>query len=433
MSRLIRWTALAGPRETTPERREGSWADLLADLGSPVEVADKAGPAWSPAVYPPGATRSSLAVASISVLVIDIDHTTMSVLEGVCARMADYRVLVHSTYSHDESNVSVRIVVDLTRDVLPAEWAAFRAAVQAEYQIPGDPQTKDLARLYFRPSCRPGYLDRAIFEHQDGQPLDVDAVLSRANHRPVPVPVKGPRPHAARSAVVPVDVTFSVAAAFDAVRDLRNGYKRKKNEELLELCERILEGRPLAEVGGRDATINRTMGVLAHKFPAGTPPEVAVEVVRRAVEGIPATPETGETTAYWLAEARDCYERAMVRRVESDAVKAEQDARLREMMSAGARRASRTAGTEVPPTEDDSDPEDDVETLQEQPADAGADWQAQLIYLPAKEGDEHPRLKPCLHNAAVILGGSPEWEGVIKWNEVTRQIEVRGGPLPAKC
>ena len=56
---LLSLTRFARRTDTTPEPWPVSWGDLTAALSRFEFRASKDGPLWSPAEYPPGATRGS--------------------------------------------------------------------------------------------------------------------------------------------------------------------------------------------------------------------------------------------------------------------------------------------------------------------------------------------------------------------------------------
>ncbi len=142
----------------------------------------KFGPAWSPASYVPGATRSKHNVQSVCLLVLDCDHLSDTALDSLISRLSAYRYLLHSTHSDgrnatpENANRCVRLILPLSRPVPGSEWFAFwRRAIQ-HLQVGDwvDTTPKDPSRLYFLP-CSPADGD-PIFDTNEGQTLDVDSV-----------------------------------------------------------------------------------------------------------------------------------------------------------------------------------------------------------------------------------------------------------------
>lgn len=136
--------------------------------------------AWSPATYPRGATRDKTNVESISTLVFDVDHATDEQLAAMRLKLAPYRFAEHASHHDRAGDHRRRIVIELSRPVLSAEWLAFWATSASMLGVPADRAAKDTSRLYFLPT-RPCDADY-FFESHDGVPLDVDEVLTRVAH-----------------------------------------------------------------------------------------------------------------------------------------------------------------------------------------------------------------------------------------------------------
>lgn len=137
------------------------------------------GALWSPASYPPGARRAKANVASVSALVLDVDHLPDAVsLTAALGSVSRYQSIAHSSHSDRPGNHCIRFVLALSRPVLGHEWPRFWDAAVQHLQVPADKATRDASRLFFR-SSRPADAYYA-FAAVDGTPLDVDAVLAAA-------------------------------------------------------------------------------------------------------------------------------------------------------------------------------------------------------------------------------------------------------------
>ena len=146
-----------------------------------IKVADKRSlPAWSPAVFEPGARRRAEAVRAVSCLVMDVDHGDFDAAfepwPGVLA-------VVHTTWSHRADAQRFRLVIPLVRPVPAPRWrSAWRWAAG---RCPGsDPACKDPSRLYFRPAVPSPEAERSA-RVQGGRLLDV---LDELPDEPPPVP-----------------------------------------------------------------------------------------------------------------------------------------------------------------------------------------------------------------------------------------------------
>jgi hypothetical protein len=142
----------------------------------------KYGAAWSPAVYPPGATRANRNVGVVSLLVVDLDHLTDDQLDAAGRPLQPYRYVAHPSHGDRPGDRCWRVVVALSEPVLAADWPRFWAAAMAMLGQPADESCCDAARLYFLPTRRSDAPDGQVEVHE-GAPVDVRAVLASAPPR----------------------------------------------------------------------------------------------------------------------------------------------------------------------------------------------------------------------------------------------------------
>lgn len=201
----LRISLFSNRRDTIPDHVEVSFRDLA--LISHTERAEKDGALFSPAEYRAGESRGNAGVLRLHCLVIDLDHLrhdrALEILEDLFAKGLE--TWVYSTHSYDEDEAegaSLRVVIKISRPVVPDEWRVFWA--QAIYEIAPecDPARKDLAGMYYLPSCKP-HAPR-VNVYTQGEPLDVDALLERASHARGRVVSKGDDLSVSRRIVAPV-------------------------------------------------------------------------------------------------------------------------------------------------------------------------------------------------------------------------------------
>jgi hypothetical protein len=140
-------------RDNRPQRLATSWDKLAARLcTAPVRrVEQKLDlPAWCPAVWPEGVTRSALTVDAVSCMVLDYDDGTT--IDQAHARWRDWPHVIHTSWSHQHAHHKFRVVLPLEepvgRDLWPRAWAW--AAGYSGLTI--DPKCKDPGRIYFLPA-----------------------------------------------------------------------------------------------------------------------------------------------------------------------------------------------------------------------------------------------------------------------------------------
>ncbi len=182
---ISRFTSRLAP----PVRSSISWQGIAEMLGDPCRTActvvtcqgsacpHKEGGCWSPAVFS-GNRRSRQDVEAVTCLVLDVDHATEATVEAFRGQLADYQHMLHTTHADRPGDRCMRVVVQLSRPVLPTEWSRFWAAAVFALGMPRDLACGDIARCYYLPS-RPRDADYLAVVHM-GDPLDVDAVLAAA-------------------------------------------------------------------------------------------------------------------------------------------------------------------------------------------------------------------------------------------------------------
>ena len=169
------------------QHKADSWEDFVAwlDLHNPASVKECGGyvagllqPTVGHSGHPTcvGLHRNSRAVVSRAVLTLDVDSARVGFELDVRLELKSALAL-HTTWSHKADAPRWRLLVPLDRGVSPREYRTLVAAVMdalGEEQF--DPGSKEPERFMHRPSTQGAY--RYVLE--DGDPLDVDAWLLRA-------------------------------------------------------------------------------------------------------------------------------------------------------------------------------------------------------------------------------------------------------------
>ncbi len=378
---------------TTPEPK----CDPASCLGKECNFKKSRG-SWSPVSLKEGSTRSNDAVESVNYFVADLDHMTDDALATVLASIAGYAHVVYSTHNHAPPlEGSYRLVMALSRSVVPAEWKAVRTGIVRALELPIDPNTKDLSRLYALPDVRTGcpfYTTQA-----DGVALEVDEALQVAGQPAAKAPTSPP--------IAPE--VYDLGALRDllaAPRRSKASSTDEKKREQAEILARILEGRPLAKVGERDAVILRSAGLLAYWLPANTPWEVVAEILRPSLTAMLTAEPDERGLDYMFDVAAKKYARQMESRNAADAQRAVEKAKLGELKA-------RLAGKSVTAA---------AFALADAPnADPDA-WKSALVE--AKGGYRGNEL-----NAQILIGCDPEIRDTLKWNTLSQSVAVVGGPF----
>ncbi|RKI14259.1 DNA primase [Corallococcus sp. AB030] len=343
---------------------------------------------WSPVDI--GARRLDSEVRAVTALVFDVDAVQEAQLEEAAKRLEGYATIAHTTHGHRPGHTSLRIVLPVSRPILSAEWPTVREEAERLLAMPADPTTRNLSRLYLLPNHSGEF--EAGAEATEGKPVDVDALLATARAR-------------TRPAVPMQPVAPALENAADLF-DLRALLRRVRKPEHRELIRRTLAGEPLAARGMQDTTLNSLMSCCAFVLPQETPEEAVLELFR----GSFAATDWGEGTEHLVEQARIKLRRHRARRVDVNAKRiAENEAIWRALGT----RPPAPKGPALPLEEGEEDPEA---------------WGRNLVVDVSSKGES--RLRNCEANIFTVLLSSPEWRGVLRFNEVNKRLEFEGGPLP---
>ena len=109
-------------------------------------------PAWSPAKFKNGSTRSLSAVELVSCLVLDIDDGKTG-LKEILEVWGDVFFIVHTSWSHQDEAPRLRVAFPLSEPVPAKDWP--NAWEWARSQFPSlDEACKDASRIYFVPAIK---------------------------------------------------------------------------------------------------------------------------------------------------------------------------------------------------------------------------------------------------------------------------------------
>ena len=183
-------------KAVTPEEEVLEWPSLVEELTThkilPVKEESKL---WSPVAYGPTKARAARNVAEVSCLVLDFDDGARP--EELTPQWEEkgLEFVIHTTHSHSPDAPKWRAIFPLSRAVPASEWEATYKKLTAH--LAGgraDRACKDVSRIYYLPSCKPGA--EAFAEHNKGRPLDPDAVpepAEKAERQSVVLPAEIPK------------------------------------------------------------------------------------------------------------------------------------------------------------------------------------------------------------------------------------------------
>ncbi len=372
-----------GAKDNAPKAARVEWIELLKEL-STHEVRDtKDGAAWSPARFEGG--RSAGNAREVSLAVFDLDDCSDATLARLGERLARFTYALHSTYTEG----CYRLILPLDKPVPAAEWRATWDQITAAFEIPADSACRDASRLYYFPTTPPG-LNGQIYSNagKSLQPRELPAIA------PIHVP---------RELISPLDLTaenFGESAEPVDLFEIRRQLKNIRKHESAKLIRLVLEGLSLQdEHGGRDDRMNRVASILATGV---SPPMLWPVALQLLMPSLRATPqERVGHLDHWVREMRDMYDRAIDRRQRSDAKDLEFKNALLKTLGRGSLQQGEVAG------------EDSLKTA----------WRSTLLTTKGPDG-EPCGIKQVGANASIIFRNDPRWAGKVRFNEVTKEIDI---------
>ncbi|MCC6897594.1 MAG: hypothetical protein IT377_01400 [Polyangiaceae bacterium] len=247
-------------------------------------------PAFSPAEYRPGSMRGNKGVVALHMLVLDLDEVSEDDVLGVCATIQEIGCagLLYTSWSHATKPWRCRVVIPLSRPVKPEQWSTLWPRANELFGGVADPKCVDPARLYFGPFAPAGTEDEHFSAVFEGEPLDVDSLLS-VQGEPAATP-------SARTVRVEREDLRAVAARWKRRKD---PYLRQMARKLREVCD----GEAFAPHGERDDTCFRLGCLLAQEFPDADADQIAahfassLDLMAREAAGCPTVDDVAEKIA----------------------------------------------------------------------------------------------------------------------------------------
>lgn len=149
-----------------PKQFAISWLGLQSLLTISLPNADKTKrDLWSPVEYYHLSTRGNRNVKNVTCLVVDMDGESFDY-----AKLDGLEYLAYTTWSHQPDDEHWHLVLPLAKPVPGHMWSEVWVQLLERINVAGDPQTKDPARIFYRPQHRPGATPG--FRQQHGAFLD---------------------------------------------------------------------------------------------------------------------------------------------------------------------------------------------------------------------------------------------------------------------
>lgn len=300
-SALLKVSTFRSKTDRTPRLLDVSWATLTHKLSQYEFRESKDGPLFSPAEYAPEATRSVANVLRVHFLGLDFDAISDEDFILAVEKLSGVRCCVYATWSQAETKREsgrncYRVIVALSRPVPAQQWPRFFAKAVARFGGKHDNACKDAARMFYLPSMPFGAESHAFFDAQEGEPLDVDSVLSGTDPEPS-------------------DLGRDQKEIFNVSDEMRNAFAEKAQRQLTKAVKTILavkRGEPRHPVINRlsfqlgklcphlldEETVYRRIFDASQGMADPLPPERAEDEIRRALEDGKKEPD--DPTDGWM-------------------------------------------------------------------------------------------------------------------------------------
>lgn len=148
---MIRAVLFPSVKSIEPRPFARCW-DVLKDILSHSHVNHSKTDAelWSPVVYHPHTTRGNRNIKYVTCLVVDMDGEAFD-----HARLAGLEYVAYTTWSHTADDQHWHLVLPLKYPVPGERWFEVWTRLHERINVVGDPQTKDPARIFYRPQHKP--------------------------------------------------------------------------------------------------------------------------------------------------------------------------------------------------------------------------------------------------------------------------------------
>ncbi|NBW21773.1 MAG: hypothetical protein EBR82_78845 [Caulobacteraceae bacterium] len=138
-------------KSNQPQKFAISWQGLSSLLQISEARSDKTQrELWSPVTYLHGTTRGNCNVEYVTCLVVDMDGEAFD-----HARLDGLEYVAYTTWSHTPEDQHWHLVLPLAYPVPADRWHEVWTRLHERINVVGDPQTKDPARIFYRPQHKP--------------------------------------------------------------------------------------------------------------------------------------------------------------------------------------------------------------------------------------------------------------------------------------
>ena len=154
--RPLTFTTYPGARQAqgTPQTR--TWEEWVHDFKVREIREQKDGPALVLGDISRGKRRSASNVRAAHAIGVDVEKLSEARIEEAFEALAPFEYFAWTTHSSAPSALRLRVVLPFAEPIEPSDYPHVWAGLNALLGGANDPQTKDISRLHYTPSCPPG-------------------------------------------------------------------------------------------------------------------------------------------------------------------------------------------------------------------------------------------------------------------------------------
>lgn len=370
---MLQISRFTSEKDNTPRIETVPWESLCSVFE--VRPTKEGGPCWSPFTF--NGTRGNATAEKASCLVFDLDQPlTLELAEA----LESYTYIAHTTFTPGRW----RIILRLDRRVTVQEYKALWAHYFRVFGSVFDAATKDTARIYYEPTVAAPIVTGSERHTNDAYIIEVDKVLFS---------IAGvfPNPKVTAPPTKKVENFEAPAAAFD-IESYRAQARAftipSEREAMLDFLS--MQWAPAS--GGRDNSLHVAINHFMCRMRPWPSMEECMYLVEHVLDRMECQPEG---RGYWWGKLKWSVERAI---------------EFREQREEKSKAVAAVAGANV--QSDSSAPE----------------WRDALQRKKGPEGDEAGPVLSNGYNLEIILRNDSRFKS-LRFNDVTRRVEVSDGPL----
>ena len=172
MDRELTFSVFHNKFDTESKPVTKPWSYWVEELSKPHIVEDKDTWAIVLGSIPAGQTHANDLVRSIDALGLDLDGITDETLAGILETIDGYEYLLYTSYNHSPEHTKCRVILPLNQSLNPQNFHAAWRGLNGIIGGHNDPQTANIARMFYVHSHPAERSEHAATLHHPGEFID---------------------------------------------------------------------------------------------------------------------------------------------------------------------------------------------------------------------------------------------------------------------